>query len=125
MYYDLLAGIKNAERAERASVTTPYSRIDFAVAKILVAAGYLKDAQKRVVGRRAFLDIKLSRRDGPAVRGFKIVSKPSRHIYVRSGKVRAVKQGYGLGVLSTSKGVMSDEEARKLRLGGEYLFEIW
>jgi small subunit ribosomal protein S8 len=59
------------------------------------------------------------------VNDFKIVSKPSRHFYMDYRSLRKVKSGHGVAVLSTSKGIMTDKEARKQKVGGEYLFEIW
>lgn len=126
MYYDLIVKIKNAEQAGKAGLSTAFSKMDFAVAAVMVEAGYLEDAQKKVVGKRKILDIKLPRKGSrAAISGFKIVSKPARHIYVTSKEVRPVKQGYGVGIISTSKGIMSDKEARKNKIGGEYLLQIW
>ena len=56
---------------------------------------------------------------------FKIISRPSRHLYVKNGRVKSVKQGYGIGVFSTNEGVLNNRDARKKKVGGEYLFEIW
>jgi small subunit ribosomal protein S8 len=126
MYYDVLAKIKNAERAKKESMLVPYSKMDFAVATILAQAHYVKDVQKKMSGRKAFIEIKLKYRDDEgALRDFKIVSKPSRHIYVGYRELKSVKQGYGLALLSTPKGIMSNREARKQKMGGEYLCEVW
>ena len=126
MYDDLLAKIKNAQRAEKDSLQTPFTKMDFAVAKVLVDAGYLKDAQKKTVGRHPTLEVKLRYREKrPAVNDFKILSKPSRHYYVGYRELRTVKQGYGIGVLSTPQGIMSNRAAHKDKVGGEYLFQIW
>lgn len=126
MYYDILARIKNGQAARHESIQAPYSQFDFAVAQTLVDAGYIADAQKRTVGKKAMIDIKLKyRADGPAMSDFKIVSKPSRRTYASYGELRAVKQNHGVAVLSTSVGVMTNHSARKQKVGGEYLFEIW
>ncbi|MBI4084950.1 MAG: 30S ribosomal protein S8 [Candidatus Liptonbacteria bacterium] len=126
MYQNLLAKIKNASLAKKESFVSPFSNFDFEIAKILVARGYLKDIQKKVVGNKKFLEIRLNyKNDFPTISDFKIISRPSRHIYLRRGKIKRVKQGYGVGVLSTAQGVMSDSDARKKKIGGEYLFEIW
>ncbi len=126
MYHDLLTKIKNAEHAKKEGLTVPFSKFDFAVAKILVQAGYLGDAQKKTAGRHENIEIKLPRgKNGRVITGFKIVSKPSRRIYVKSQNLRLVKQGYGIAVISTSSGVMTNKEARKAKVGGEYLLEIW
>jgi small subunit ribosomal protein S8 len=126
MYHDLLAKIKNAEGAQKKAFTTPFSKMDFEVAKVLVRGGYLKDAEKKTAGKKNFLEVKLlGSKKKPVVNGIKIVSRPSRHIYTDYRKLHPVRQGYGLGVISTSKGIMGDKEARKNKVGGEYLFEIW
>lgn len=126
MYYDLLPKIKNAVRAQKDKLTVPFSRMDFAVATALVNGGYAKGVEKETVGKKNFIVIRLAYKDKKsAVNDFKTISKPSRHYYIDYRSLRPVKQGHGLGVISTSKGVMTDKEARKNKLGGEYLFEIW
>lgn len=124
MHYDLLVRIKNAESAEKDSLTANFSKLDLAISKVLLEGGYIKDVQKKSVGRKDFLEIKLLR-GGKAINGFKIISKPGRRMYVGSEEIRSVRQGYGLAVISTSRGVMSNKEAHKKKVGGEYLFEIW
>lgn len=126
MYYDLLAKIKNAELAKKDTVVTRFTKFDFAVANVLKDAGYLRDAQKTVLGRNEHIEMKLPKsKDGSKIIDFKIVSRPSRHLYVKTGELRVVKRGFGLSVISTPKGVMSGKDARKNKVGGEYLFEVW
>ncbi len=124
MHYDLVVRIKNAENSEKDSLVAHFSKVDFAIAKVLVEAGYINDVQKKTVGKKNFLEIKLAR-GGRAISGFKIISKPGRRMYIGSEDIRRVRQGYGMSVISTSKGVMSNKEARKQKVGGEHLFEIW
>lgn len=126
MYYDLLAKIKNAELAKKSQFIAPFSKMDFCVAKVLAEADYIKDVQKKVVARRNFMEIKLAYHGNrPALSDFRILSKPSRRLYTKPRQIRLVKQGYGLGIISTSRGIMSDKEAKKNRVGGEYLCEVW
>ncbi len=126
MYWDLLPKIKNAARAKKQSVHTPYSRMDFAVAQILAQAGYIKDVQKKISGRKNMIEVKIAYSEGkPVFNDFKLVSKPSRHFYTGYKQLKSVKQGYGLSVLSTPQGLTTGKDARKLKVGGEYLFEIW
>ncbi len=124
MYYDLLIRIKNAEVAEKDSLVAGFSGLDLAVAKILAEGGYIKDVQKKTVGKKSFLEIKLAK-GGHAINGIKIISKPGRRMYVGAEEIRAIRQGYGMAVISTSKGVMNGKTARKQKVGGEYLFDIW
>ena len=123
MYYDLLAKLKNATRARKEKITVPFSKMDFAVLKVLENAGYIKSVEKEAVGRRQMITIRLGGKHGTV--DFKLVSKPSRHSYSDYRSLQRVMQGHGLGVLSTPKGILSDREARKQKVGGEYLFEIW
>lgn len=126
MYYDLLPKLKNATRARKESIRVPYSKMDLAVLRVLAARGYVKDAEKEMVGRKQFIGIRLAYKDKQGVMSdFKLLSKPSRHFYADYRSLRPVRQGYGFAVLSTSKGIMSDKEARKAKVGGEYLFQIW
>ncbi len=126
MYYNLLSQIKNAGAAEKASLLTPFSKMDFEISKILVKERYLKEVQKRIVNRKNFLDLKIAYENGkPIFRNFKICSSPGRRTYITNQEIRPIKNGYGLAVLSTSKGILNHKEARRAKVGGEYLFEIW
>ncbi len=126
MYYDLLVKIKNAASARKKLVRVPYANLDFAVAKILASRGYLKDVKRKVIDKKGFMEIELlSPQSEGVIRGVKFVSKPSRRVYVGYRDLKPVRQGRGLAVISTSKGVMTNGEARKSKLGGEYLFEVW
>lgn len=126
MHYDLLAKIKNAYAARKEGFQTPFSKLDHEIAKLLVRYGFLKDVQKRTSDKKLFLDIKLAYTDGTSrFQDFNIVSKPSRRIYSGYRDVKQVRQGYGIGVLTTPVGVMTNLEARTKKVGGEYLFQIW
>jgi small subunit ribosomal protein S8 len=125
MYYDLLVQIKNSGVARRKSLRLPFSKLDHVVAEILAKHGFIKDAKRKLVGKKKFLDIELNPKPSTQPFQFKILSKPSRHLYVKSKDLHPVKQGYGLSIISTSQGVMTGGEAKKRRLGGEYLFEVW
>lgn len=126
MYYDLLARIKNAEMAKKGTVVAPFSKMDHEIAQILVAAKYIRGAEKKIIHKKNFLEIKLSYKDHlPAIRDFKVVSKPSRRVYFGYRDIKPVKNGYGLAILSTPRGIMSNIDARKNKVGGEYLFQIW
>lgn len=126
MYYDLLAKIKNATMAKKEKITVPFSKMDAAVLKALVENGYIKSADVEIIGEKNVIVARLAYKNKIAsVNDFKIVSKPSRRFYFDYQSLRPVKQGYGIAVLSTSKGIMTNREAKKNKIGGEYLFEIW
>ena len=112
--------------AKKESLVAPFSKMDFAVAKLLVESGYIKDAQKKHSGRHLSIEIKLSYKNStPAFNDFKLISKPSRRIYSGYRAISDVKQGHGLAVFSTPSGIMSNRSARKQKVGGEYLFQVW
>ena len=105
---------------DKSKVVSPFTKMDMSIAEILVKAGYLKEVEKK--GRiKRFIEMKLNKK----INGIRFLSKPSRHIYSPYKKLRPVKSGYGLGLVSTSKGIMTNEDARKQKMGGELLFEIW
>lgn len=123
MYYRLLPEIKNAVRARKDRVVFPFSKMDQAVLNALMGAGYVKSVEKETIGKKSALVVRLPKRG--AMTDFKLMSKPSRHSYIDYRSLRGVLQGHGIGVLSTSRGIMTAKEARKQKVGGEYLFEIW
>ncbi len=124
MYYDILAKLKNAVNGRKEKFMTPFSKMDLAVLQALVTAGYVKSAEKETVGKKHFISVRMGK-SKPTGINFKIISKPSRHFYADYRSLRPVKQSHGLAILSTSKGIMTNREARKQKVGGEYLFEIW
>lgn len=121
MYTDLLVRIKNAQLARREQVKVRYSAMDMAVAELLAKHGYLENALKRGRLPKRIIELKLNGN----VHDFTFTSKPSRRRYVGYRDLRPVKQGYGLGVISTSRGIMSAAAAKKEKIGGELLFEVW
>ena len=124
MYYKLLPEIKNALRAGKDKMTVPFSRMDLAVLEVLRANDYIKSAEKEAVGKKTVITIRLSGKKKADI-DFKLLSKPSRRFYSDYRSLHRVRQGYGLGVLSTPSGVMSAADAKKKKVGGEYLFQIW
>ncbi len=126
MYINLLTQIKNAQAVKKESIKFPYSKMDEKVLDVLKANGYVGDFEKKGKGTKRILEIYLKRKDNETgIEGIKFISKPSRRIYIGYGKIRPVKHGYGLNVFSTPKGILTGREARKNKVGGEILFEIW
>jgi len=126
MYTDLLTKLKNAQAVKKESIKMPYSNMDYAVAEVLVAKKFLDSAFKKGRMPKRVLDLKLKYKDGKGViEGLKILSKPSRRLYIGYKEIKPVRQGYGLLMLSTPKGVMDGKSAKKQKLGGQLLFEIW
>src|SRR3989338_1412473 len=126
MYTNVLTQLKNAQQAKKERIRVPYSKMDMAVLEVLAKSGYLSEASKKGRLPKRIIEIKLKYEDGKGViSGIKFVSKPSRKLYVGYKELMPVKQGYGLAVISTSKGIMTAKEARNMKLGGEVLFEIF
>jgi small subunit ribosomal protein S8 len=126
MYIDLLIKIKNAQMGKKESLKSPYSKKDEDVLVILKRNGYIEDFDKKGRGPKKTFEIKLKYEEGNgAINGIKFVSKPSRRIYAGYKDIRPVKRGYGLSVVSTPNGLMSANEAKKNKVGGQLFFEIW
>lgn len=118
--------IKNANRAEHEFVTVPYSKIKNAVAECLVREGYIKSASKKMKKGFPVLEIGLIYNDGePKVKGVDRISKSSCRVYTGVKEIRPVKNGFGMTILTTPKGILTDKQARKEMVGGEVLFKIW
>ncbi len=127
MYIDLLTKIKNAQQARKEFVKLGFSNMDLAVAELLAKNNFIDSATKKGRLPKRIIEIKLKYRDRNvgAISGVKFLSKPSRRLYAGYKDLRLVRQGYGMAVISTPKGIMTYKEARKQKLGGEILFEIW
>ncbi len=127
MYINLLTQIKNAQAVKKKNIKVPYSRMDERVLEVLKKNNYIDDYEKKGRKIKKILDVKLKYFDDneKVISGIKFVSKSSRRLYSGYRELRPVRHGYGLLVISTSKGVVSGKEARKSKLGGEILFKIW
>lgn len=126
MYIDLITKIKNSQQAKKETLKVPYSKMNESLVKLLAKNGYVGDVEKKGRSYKKFLEINLRYVDGEgAIKGIKFISKPSRHLYYRSTDIRSVKRGYGMLLISTSKGIMDGKSAKKEKVGGEALFEIW
>jgi len=123
---NMLTAIKNAGQAGRESVVVSHSKLKEEIAKVLKAEKFIKDVEKKTKAQKPVLSIDLFLDNRmPKVKGAKRISKPSKRVYTKASDIRAVKQGYGILVLSTPKGVMAGYKAKKAGVGGEALFSIW
>jgi small subunit ribosomal protein S8 len=124
---DMLTRIRNAVKAKFNSVDIPGSKLKVEIAKILKDEGYIRNYKFLKDGKQGVLRVYLKYGDGQAdvVYGLKRISKPSRRVYVKRKDVKPVLNGLGISILSTSKGVMTDKNARKQNVGGEILCNIW
>lgn len=123
---DMLNSIKNAGNAGKATAVVPFSMIKESIASVLFQSGYIASYAKK--GKKVAKTLELGIAfDGKKarVRDVARMSKPSRRMYIKAAEIRPFKNGYGLTVLSTPKGIMTSEEAKKAQVGGEVLFNIW
>lgn len=124
---DLLTRIRNGNRARKERVDVPWSTLKEAVARVLIAEGFLREAT--VVGegtaRVLRLVLKYDEQRRPVISGIERVSRPSLRVYVGKEEIPAVRGGLGINVLSTPAGVLVDREAKQRGVGGELLCTVW
>lgn len=123
---NLLISLKNGGNAGKETVMVPFSSLSGEIAKTLFNAGYIASYAKKSRAKGDVLEMGVSYVDAsPRIHDVKRVSKSSRRVYCGVHDVKSVKNGRGLLVLSTPKGILTGEQARKEHVGGEALFEIW
>lgn len=124
---DLLTRIRNASTAHHETVDVPASNLKKSIVKILADEGYIKGYTVKEDGKQGIITITLKYGEGktPVITGLRRVSKPGLRIYTNCEDMPRVMRGLGIAILSTSKGVMTDKEARKQNVGGEVLAFIW
>ncbi|MBQ1452099.1 MAG: 30S ribosomal protein S8 [Clostridia bacterium] len=124
---DMLTRIRNANSAKHDTVKIPASNMKKAIAQILVDEGYIKSFSVEEDGKQGMIEIvlKYGENKSPVITGLKRVSKPGLRIYTDCENMPSVMKGLGIAILSTSKGIMTDKEARKAHVGGEVLAFIW
>ena len=124
---DMLTRIRNALVARHDSVTLPASNMKKAIAKILLDEGYIKSVDFIDDGLQGQIKISLKYVQGKqsVINGLKRISKPGLRVYARNDEIPKVLGGLGVAIISTSRGVLTDKEARKAGVGGEVLAYIW
>ena len=123
---NMLTAIRNAISVNHPTVSIPFSNLKYEIAKILEKQGFIEEVSKTGKKTKKSIVITLKYQQGtPAITGLKRISKPGQRIYLPSKHLKKVKGGYGIAIISTSRGLMTDREARKQNLGGEIICEIW
>jgi len=123
---DMLNQIRNAEAVAKPEVLIPFSNLKNQIGIILSREGFVGEVKKIAKDRNKIMKIVLKYDNGvPAIEGSKRISKPGQRIYVKNTEIKKVRGGFGISIISTPKGLMTGMEARKARLGGEVLLEIW
>ena len=124
---DLLTRIRNATSVRHDRMDVPASKMKLEIAKILKQEGYIRTFKMIEEGPQGTIRIYLKYADDgePVIHGLRRVSRPGRRIYRGVGDLPKVRNGLGVAVISTNRGVLTDEQARGLQVGGEVLCEIW
>ncbi len=124
---ELLTRIRNANDAKHETVDVPASNMKKAIAQILLDEGYIKDYKVTDDGKQGIMTITLKYGEGKQkiIQGLKRVSKPGLRIYAASQDIPKVRNGLGIAIVSTSRGIMTDKTARKENVGGEILAFVW
>ena len=124
---DMLTRIRNAITARKAKVIMPASKMKHRIAEVLKDEGFVGAISSEEDGKQGLLTIELryDNNNHNAIQGIRRVSRPGQRAYARQDQLPRVRSGLGIAILTTSKGVMTEREARKQKLGGELLCEVW
>ncbi len=126
---DMLTRIRNANRMKFKNADVLLSRVNLSLAKVLKDAGYISGFDVRKTDKKSYgmlrIHLKYSSAKDNVITDIQRVSKPGRRIYSRSGDIPKVLNGYGIAILSTSKGIITDKQAKALNVGGEILCNVW
>ena len=124
---DMLTRIRNAITARKAKVIMPSSKMKQHIAAVLKSEGFVNAVSSEEDGKQGLLTIELryDNNNHNAIQGIRRVSKPGQRMYSRTDQLPRVRSGLGIAILTTSRGVMTEREARKQNVGGELLCEVW
>ena len=124
---DMLTRIRNANNAKHASVDIPASNMKKSIAEILLEEGYIKNYQIIDDGKQGIIRVTLKYAENKqkVISGIKRISKPGLRVYASKDELPRVLRGLGIAIISTSKGIMTDKNARKENVGGEVLAYVW
>jgi small subunit ribosomal protein S8 len=128
---DMLTRIRNAQMVKHQEVSVPFSKLKLSIAKILEQRNFIESVKKEMGEKFPVLKIVLkydvvsNTEKNPAIREIKRVSRQGQRIYVKKTDIKRVKNGYGISIVSTSRGMMTGDKAKKLGLGGEIICEVW
>jgi small subunit ribosomal protein S8 len=128
---DMLTRIRNAQMVKHKEVSVPFSKLKLSIAKILEQRSFIESVTKEMGETFPILKIVLkyevvsNTEKNPAIREIKRVSRQGQRIYVKKTDIKRVKNGYGISIVSTSKGMMTGDKAKKMGLGGEIICEVW
>jgi len=122
---DMLNRLENGQAVNKKTVDIPFSKIKYKIAKVLEAEGFIDAAEKKGKNPKKVIRVNLKYENGkPAITETERVSKPGRRVYTSLKDIKPVKGGYGISIISTPKGVMTNKEAKTAGLGGEILCKV-
>ena len=123
---DMLTRIRNANQMRKETVVVPTSKVKSAILEVLKSEGFIADyAVSADIKSETTITLKYSENNQRVIKGLKRISKPSLHVYSKAEELPKVLNGLGVAIISTSQGIMSDKQARKLKIGGEVLAYVW
>ncbi len=123
---DMITRIRNGAQASKVSVDVPASKMKLSIADILLNEGYISGYKMIEDGKQGVIRVNLKYFNSThVITGIQRVSKPGRRIYCGAGQIPVVRDGLGIAIVSTSKGVMTDQKARENNVGGEVLVKVW
>jgi small subunit ribosomal protein S8 len=123
---DMLTRIRNANQMRKETVVIPTSKVKSAILEVLKNEGFIADYSVSAdLKSETTITLKYTENNQRVIRGLKRISKPSLHVYSKAEELPKVLNGLGIAIISTSQGIMSDKEARKLKIGGEVLAYVW
>ncbi len=124
---DLLVRLKNGSQRRHETITVPASKLKRSILQILKNEGYVEAVEDGTQEGHPILKVQLRyvEEGQPMITGLQRISKPGRRVYVGSKDIDRVRNGIGMSILSTSKGIMTDQESRRNKLGGEVLCSVW
>ncbi len=123
---DMINGIKNGQAVFKTTAKTSFSNLKYEIAKVLENNGWVEKVEKKGKKTTKTIEITLKYEDNkPVISNIKKISKPGQRIYIPASKIRKVRDGFGMSIISTPKGIMNNYQARKANLGGEILIEVY
>ncbi|TET54875.1 MAG: 30S ribosomal protein S8 [Actinobacteria bacterium] len=123
---DMLTRIRNSNQIHQGEVEIPFSKPNLQIGRVLKEQGYINDYSVESAGKFEMIKVNLKYVDGQrAITGLKRISKPGLRVYAKSEKIKPVLGGLGVAIVSTSKGMLSDKEAREKNIGGEVIAYVW
>lgn len=126
-FADFLTRIRNGLRIRQKEVSAPYARMKYELARVLLEEGFISNFQVEGEGldKRIIVSLKYDEDGASVIRGIELLSRQSRRLHVGADEIPKVIGGLGVAILTTSRGVMTDRDARRKRVGGEPLCKVW